>query len=312
MIKVLQSLENDQNTFKFDYATCFGCILLLLYPSTNAICEFFIFFTLFLACTFIDFRMNQREVDLSQWKKGEIVTIKIDEMAKGTVYCKELKLRLKRGEIFQNPGQDFAPKKLYQFLVEETIDEELKKSKKSTRFLEIYSTVFSKVILVTLIISTIVNVIKLTNIDWNYENIILFLTRYQIYTIIPLLNIQLPLINFISKSYCNAYILTLFDALQQSKTDFEDQDDVDEFDAAPAPIKEFQLSWRLIVDKITHGFKGMKRFGLVEDLASCTVLCSVDKMGSIARQIPAVDQILVVEVCFYLSVLPTYSILINK
>ncbi|KAJ3314149.1 hypothetical protein HDV04_000872 [Boothiomyces sp. JEL0838] len=49
--------------------------------------------------------------------------------------------------------------------------------------------------------------------------------------------------------YGNAYILTLFDALQSSKTEFEDKEDVDEFDAAPAPTKDFVLSWGAIYRK---------------------------------------------------------------
>ena len=55
----------------------------------------------------------------------------------------------------------------------------------------------------------------------------------------------------IGKSYANAYILTLFDALQSSKTDFEDKEDVDEFDAAPAPTKDFTLPWTTISKKVT-------------------------------------------------------------
>lgn len=312
MIEILKSLKPKKSEFQFDFATFLCCFLLLLNPTTVAICEFFIFLALFVTCSLIDYKMNQDKVSSSDWVNGEIVDLKINEIAKGTIYCQELNIRLKRGEIFQNPcqGRELHTERVYKFLVEETVHEEIKKSKKSTRYFEIYTKIFRKIIIAVLLLSMILNVFKITNVDKSYENFIRFLARYQIYTIIPLLNIQIPFINLVTKAYCNAYILTLFDALQQSKTEFEDDDDVDEFDAAPAPIKEFRLSWRSIVNKIANGFKGMKRLGLVEDLASCTVLCSVDKMGSIARPIPAVDQVLLVEVCLFYDTqhsLPTQS-----
>jgi hypothetical protein len=38
----------------------------------------------------------------------------------------------------------------------------------------------------------------------------------------------------------------MFDALQNSKTEFRDMEDVDEFDEAPAPTKNIQIAARIL------------------------------------------------------------------
>jgi hypothetical protein len=64
-----------------------------------------------------------------------------------------------------------------------------------------------------------------------------------IYTIIPLLPLTLPSLWLIARSFGNAQVLILFEALQISKTEYEDEDDVDEFDAeAPPPTKDVDLN----------------------------------------------------------------------
>lgn len=67
----------------------------------------------------------------------------------------------------------------------------------------------------------------------------------QILSVLPILPISTPTIMLLTRSFGNAYILTLFEALQSSKTEFTDQEDVDEFDAAPAPTKNLSLSWSI-------------------------------------------------------------------
>jgi hypothetical protein len=68
----------------------------------------------------------------------------------------------------------------------------------------------------------------------------------QVNCVIASLPLIFPLIWLIIRSYGNALILTLFEALQNSKTDFEDKANVDEFDEeAPPPIKELALDRRM-------------------------------------------------------------------
>ena len=62
-----------------------------------------------------------------------------------------------------------------------------------------------------------------------------------IYALIPLLPITIPALLLAIRSFGNAELLNLFEQLQNSKTLYEDDDDVDEFDAAPPPTKDVQL-----------------------------------------------------------------------
>lgn len=65
----------------------------------------------------------------------------------------------------------------------------------------------------------------------------------SIYAILPLLPLTLPSLWLIARSFGNAQVLVLFEALQISKTEYEDEDDVDEFDAeAPPPTKDVELN----------------------------------------------------------------------
>lgn len=65
----------------------------------------------------------------------------------------------------------------------------------------------------------------------------------SVYAIIPLLPLCIPSLWIIARSFGNAQLLILFEALQISKTEYEDDDEVDEFDAeAPPPTKDLELS----------------------------------------------------------------------
>lgn len=65
----------------------------------------------------------------------------------------------------------------------------------------------------------------------------------SIYAIIPLLPLCIPSMWIVARSFGNAQLLILFEALQISKTEYEDDDEVDEFDAeAPPPTKDLELS----------------------------------------------------------------------
>lgn len=120
----------------------------------------------------------------------------------------------------------------------------------------------------------------------------------QIYAIIPILPITLPSFVLIIRSYGNAQILALFEALHTSTNDFEDSEDVDEFDSCPAPTKVVTVSWNAIWRRfkqqmvhIDHGFLA-RTGGLVESLGNTTVLCAIDREGTIASPLPSVVQMM--------------------
>jgi hypothetical protein len=109
----------------------------------------------------------------------------------------------------------------------------------------------SKLVWALMIISIGINLLRLFLLsatkDLGYYY--LLLGYFQILSVLPVLPISVPFLLVITKSFGNAYILTLFEALQSSKTEFEDNDDVDEFDLAPAPTKDLSLSISSILQK---------------------------------------------------------------
>jgi hypothetical protein len=63
-----------------------------------------------------------------------------------------------------------------------------------------------------------------------------------IYAILPILPLAFPILWLIVRSFANATLLVLFETLQISKTEYEDDVEVDEFDAeAPPPTKNVHL-----------------------------------------------------------------------
>jgi hypothetical protein len=159
----------------------------------------------------------------------------------------------------------------------------------------------TRVIWILLSLSIAVNLARLflSNItSYPASMIYELLARLPILVVLPMLPISFPSLMLITNSYGNAYILTLFDALQSSKTEFEDKEDVDEFDAAPAPTKDLSLSWASIFQKFldqvvrVNGTQAARMRGLIESLSNTTVLCSVDREGTISAPMPAIDQIL--------------------
>ncbi|KAF9330506.1 hypothetical protein BG006_006536 [Podila minutissima] len=127
-----------------------------------------------------------------------------------------------------------------------------------------------------------------------------------VYAALPLLPLSLPTLLQISKAFTNATILVLFNTLQISKTEYEDEKDVDEFDVeAPPPTKNVNIArrevwtrfWRLLLrwgDSGQDFDDGLTRStNLVESLGGITVICSIDKEGTIATAFPEVEQVLV-------------------
>ncbi|KAI7818698.1 hypothetical protein BC939DRAFT_427480 [Gamsiella multidivaricata] len=132
------------------------------------------------------------------------------------------------------------------------------------------------------------------------------LLALPVYAALPLLPLSLPTLLQISKAYTNAAILVLFNTLQISKTEYEDEKDVDEFDVeAPPPTKNVNIEfnevwkrfWRLLTrwDHSGSDFDdGLTRStNLVESLGGITVICSIDKEGTIATAFPAMEQLFV-------------------
>ncbi|KAF9156424.1 hypothetical protein BG015_005393 [Linnemannia schmuckeri] len=132
------------------------------------------------------------------------------------------------------------------------------------------------------------------------------LLALPIYAVLPLLPLSLPTLLQISKAFTNATILVLFNTLQISKTEYEDEKDVDEFDVeAPPPTKNVDIArkevWKRFWRLLTRWGNSGQDFGdgltrstnLVESLGGITVICSIDKEGTIATAFPAVEQLLV-------------------
>jgi len=71
----------------------------------------------------------------------------------------------------------------------------------------------------------------------------------QLYAILPMLPLAFLILWIIVRSLANATILVLFEALQISKTEYEDEG-VDEFDAeAPPPTKNVHLDRSAVWNK---------------------------------------------------------------
>ncbi|KAL0077233.1 hypothetical protein F4703DRAFT_1743001 [Phycomyces blakesleeanus] len=119
------------------------------------------------------------------------------------------------------------------------------------------------------------------------------------YTILPLLPLCLPSLWMVARSFGNAQLLILFEALQISKTEYEDDSEVDEFDAeAPPPTKDVELSPNAVWDRFCSLLTKWDRLSLtrstnlLESLGSITVICCLDREGTIANPFPTVEQIM--------------------
>lgn len=76
------------------------------------------------------------------------------------------------------------------------------------------------------------------NLDQLFETLVML----PIYAILPIIPLAFPVLWLIIRSFANATLLVLFETLQISKTEYEDDDEVDEFDAeAPPPTKNVHL-----------------------------------------------------------------------
>ena len=199
---------------------------------------------------------------------------------------------------------DLDVKAVFRFQVLETPVESIcKASLNSVRpetfvshYVGILEVLTNKCIIMFLVITAFVNIVKYFLIPGPTDIYSHF--GYQlVLVVVPLMPIGIPMLLLLTRSYSNAYILTLFDGLQTSKTEFIDADDVDEFDEAPAPTKELRLSkkaiWSTFVDQLlSDGIRTSRARGLIEALAYSTVFCTIDREGTITSPIPSIDEIL--------------------
>ncbi|KAF9351305.1 hypothetical protein BGX26_010654 [Mortierella sp. AD094] len=178
------------------------------------------------------------------------------------------------------------------------------------QLLVIYKIIFFKVILSIAALAFIINLLRYVLKEvlqlHHSSNGVEQLLALPVYAALPLLPLSIPTLLQISKAYTNATILVLFNTLQISKTEYEDEKDVDEFDVeAPPPTKNVSIDrkevwkrfWRLLTRWGNSGQDfddGLTRStNLVESLGGITVICSIDKEGTIATAFPAVEQVLV-------------------
>jgi hypothetical protein len=75
------------------------------------------------------------------------------------------------------------------------------------------------------------------------EEVLPMLFLLQFYAVLPLLPLSLPALCLIARSYGNAQIVCLLEVLQSSKVEFKDEENIDEFDEAPPPIKDVVTDW---------------------------------------------------------------------
>ncbi|KAG0183213.1 hypothetical protein DFQ29_008573 [Apophysomyces sp. BC1021] len=122
------------------------------------------------------------------------------------------------------------------------------------------------------------------------------LLALPLYVILPLLPFCLPSLWIIARCFGNAQLLILFEALQISKTEYEDDDEVDEFDAeAPPPTKDVELSPNAVWDRFCSLLSSWDNLSLTrstnlfESLGSTTVICCLDREGTIANAGVAFD-----------------------
>ncbi|KAJ1729182.1 hypothetical protein LPJ61_003651, partial [Coemansia biformis] len=111
-----------------------------------------------------------------------------------------------------------------------------------------------------------------------------------------------PVFWILARIFASASEVVLFDTLQRSKTDYEDMDDIDEFDIeALPPTKDVSVGIRAIVSHMcwmwsNYDHRNLSRSSnLSETLGTITVICSIDKEGTIAEPFCTPEQIVVPE-----------------
>ncbi|KAJ1646712.1 hypothetical protein LPJ64_001826 [Coemansia asiatica] len=109
-----------------------------------------------------------------------------------------------------------------------------------------------------------------------------------------------PVFWILARIFASSCVVVLFDTLQRSKTEYEDMEDIDEFDVeALPPTKDIKVGMNAIIERMqwmwtSCDFRNLSRSSnLAETLGNITVICSIDKEGTIAEPICTPEQIVV-------------------
>ncbi|ORX72314.1 hypothetical protein DL89DRAFT_213363, partial [Linderina pennispora] len=109
-----------------------------------------------------------------------------------------------------------------------------------------------------------------------------------------------PVFWVVARIFTNATEVVLFDTLQRSKTDYEDMEHIDEFDVEALPptkdvVVGFGPIWTRMRWLMTNcDYRNLSRSSnLSETLGSITVICSIDKEGTIAEPFCSPEQVVV-------------------
>ncbi|KAI9143013.1 hypothetical protein BKA69DRAFT_1173903 [Paraphysoderma sedebokerense] len=161
--------------------------------------------------------------------------------------------------------------------------------------------VVKKLLIGVIVLSSIVNVVRfiLRVIKDGYpEQLVEMLFVLPTYAALPLIPFSLPTLGLVYRSWGNAQLLSLWEALQISKTDYEDEADIDEFDAeAPPPMKDVHIDKGVVLAKflslLTKWDKTCltRSTNLLESLGTTSVFCCLDREGTITAPFPAIQQV---------------------
>jgi len=98
----------------------------------------------------------------------------------------------------------------------------------------------------------------------------------------------------------NSHILFMFEQLKKSKNEYKDDENIDEFDPAPAPTKEIHVSFGDVLKYAQSIFKTKKgtllrSSSLLDTLGSITVICALDKEGTLSYPFPSIEQLFFID-----------------
>ncbi|KAJ2719721.1 hypothetical protein GGI07_005045 [Coemansia sp. Benny D115] len=121
------------------------------------------------------------------------------------------------------------------------------------------------------------------------------------YVLFPLACTALwPVYWILARLFASSSVVVLFDTLQRSKTEYEDTEDIDEFDVeALPPTKDIEVGMAAILGRMRWmwsncDFRNLSRSSsLAETLGNITVICSIDKEGTVSEPQCAPAQIVV-------------------
>lgn len=161
-----------------------------------------------------------------------------------------------------------------------------------------YFLIYQRLIWILLAIAILFNVVRFALTPARHVTWMGVLIINSVYVIIPLLPFAAYTAWALTRALGNARILLLFDQLQQSLTPFDDSVSVDEFDEeALPPTKDVSVASSTLLFKFLSILRHrgdnalMHSSSLVESLGSTSVICSVDREGTISSIFPTMEQL---------------------